>query len=162
MLYTRLVISRALMFLSAAPLRSCFILRKVLSVGFSVAVPSRSLLFFFRTRAVFDRDPWIVLFFAVMWLAVVAGCATPIPGIKVANIGPTHYCMNVEIMSYTDTAVIIPLINDTLIFIAITWRLWCNSSAPRTIKDGVRVVIFGNHLPAFSKAMLQDGQMYYL
>jgi len=137
-------------------------LKNFLAVGFSVAVPSTSLLFFFRVRAVFDRDPWIVYFFAILWLAVLVACATPIAAIRVAHIGPTNYCMNVDIMSYADTAVIVPLINDTLIFIAITLRLWYNSSAPRTVKDGVRVVIFGNHLPVFSRAILQDGQVYYL
>ena len=70
--------------------------------------------------------------------------------------------MTVEVKPYTAAAVVVPLINDTLIFIAITWRLHSNSSARRTINDGVRVLVFGNYLPAFSKAMLQDGQVYYL
>ncbi|KAF8815957.1 hypothetical protein BYT27DRAFT_7186449 [Phlegmacium glaucopus] len=145
-----------------APVPSCSSLRKSLEVLYCVAIPSTSLLFFFRTRAVFDRDPWIVAFFAVMWLAVFASCVTPIAGCNAENIGPTSYCMNIEIKSYTIAAAITPLVNDTLVFIAITWRLWCNSSAPRTIEDGTRVLIFGDYLPAFSKAMLQDGQAYYL
>ncbi|KAF8815956.1 hypothetical protein BYT27DRAFT_7128485 [Phlegmacium glaucopus] len=145
-----------------ASVPSCSVLKKVLAVVTCVAIPSTSLLFFFRTRAVFDRDPWIVGFFAFMWLAVFASCLTPIPGIKVANIGTTNYCMNVQIKTYAPAAAIVPLINDTLVFVSITWRLWCNSSARRTVKDGARVMIFGDYLPAFSKAMLQDGQAYYL
>ena len=98
-----------------------------------------------------------------MWLAVVAACVIPFVGVSAsANIGPTRYCMTVEIHSYAAAAIVVPLINDTLIFFAITWRLRCNSSARRTIKDSVRVLIFGDYLPAFSKAMLQDGQVYYL
>lgn len=148
--------------LSATPVPNCATLKKILEVVYCVAVSSTSLLFFFRTRAVFNRDPWIIFLFACLCLAVFGACVTPIIGVFTGNIGPTSYCMTVEVKPYTAAAVVVPLINDTLIFIAITWRLHSNSSARRTINDGVRVLVFGNYLPAFSKAMLQDGQVYYL
>jgi len=54
------------------------------------------------------------------------------------------------------------MINDTLVFLAITWRLFRNSYVPRTLRSGIRIVILGDYLPAFSKVLLKDGQAYYL
>lgn len=144
------------------PVPNCALLKKGLEAVYSVAVPATSLLFFFRTRAVFDGDQRTVVFFACMWLAVLGACTAPIVGVSAGNIGPTRYCLSDVAKPYAATAVVVPLINDTLIFIAITWCLWCNSTARRTVKDGIRVLVFGDYLPAFSKAMLQNGQAYYL
>ena len=33
---------------------------------------------------------------------------------------------------------------------------------PYTLESGIRLLIFGDYLPVFSKAFLQDGQAYYL
>jgi hypothetical protein len=145
-----------------APVNKCYQLEKSLGALFFFSVTSTSLLFFFRTRAVFDRNPWIVAFFAVLWLGVVAACVTVIVGVDGTNLDSTRYCIDGTVKPYVTTATIIPLINDTLVFFAITWRLSCNSFARPTLKDGLRVWIFGDYLPIFSKAMLQDGQAYYL
>jgi hypothetical protein len=104
----------------------------------------------------------VVAFFAILWLAVVAACVTVIVGVDGVNIGPTSYCIDGEVESYVTAATIIPLINDTLVFLAISWRLFTNSYARPTFKDGLRVLIFGDYMPMFSKAMLHDGQAYYL
>ena len=58
----------------------------------------------------------------------------------------------------------IPLIYDTLVFLAITWRLSRNSydPGPNTLESGIKFLIFGDYLPVFSKALLRDGQAYYL
>jgi len=129
---------------------------------YPLRVTSTSLLFFIRIRAVFDKNLWIVGFFTVLWLAVVGACLTVIIGVDGVNIGPTRYCIDGEVQSYVTTATVIPLINDTFVFLAITWRLFSNSYARPTFKDGLRVLIFGDYLPMFSKAMLHDGQAYYL
>jgi hypothetical protein len=147
---------------SVAPVNKCSQLDKSVGILFFFAVTSTSLLFFFRTRAVFDRNPWIVAFFAILWLAVVGACLTVIIGVNGVNIGSTRYCIEGSVKPFVTTAAIIPLINDTFVFLAITWRLADNSYARPTLKDGLRVLIFGDYLPKFSKAMLQDGQAYYL
>ena len=149
---------------TAAPVNACYQLEKIRGVLFFLSVTSTNLLFFFRTRAVFDMDPLIAAFFAVLWLSVVAACLTVISGVDGVNIGSTRYCIDGEVKLYVTMASIIPLINDTCVFLAISWRLFCNSYAPSrpTFKDGLRVLIFGDYLPMFSKAMLHDGQAYYL
>jgi len=145
-----------------APVNACYQLEKSLGVLFFFSVTSTSLLFFFRTRAVFDRNPWIVAFFAALWLAVVAACLTVIIGVDGVNIGSSRYCIDGEVKSYVTMATVIPLINDTCVFFAISLRLFYNSYAGPTLRDSLRVLIFGDYLPMFSKAMLHDGQAYYL
>ena len=104
----------------------------------------------------------IVAFFAALWLGVVAACLTVIIGVYGENIGLSKYCIDGGVKSYVTTATVIPLVNDTCVFLAISWRLFYNSYAPPTIEHGLRVLIFGDYLPMFSKAMLHDGQAYYL
>ena len=147
---------------TAAPVNTCYQLEKSLGVLFFLSVTSTFLLFFIRTRAVFDRNPWIVTFFAALWLAVVAACLTVIIGVDGVNIGPTRYCIDGEFKPYVTMATLTPLINDTCVFLAISFRLFCNSYARPTFKDGLRVFVFGDYLPMFSKTMLHDGQAYYL
>ena len=147
---------------TAAPVNACYQLEKSLGVLFFLSVTSTYLLFFIRTRAVFDMNPLIVAFFGALWLAVVAACLTVIIGVTGVNIGSTRYCIDGEVKSYVTMATVIPLVNDTCVFLAISFRLFCNSYARPTFKDGLRVLIFGDYLPMFSKAMLHDGQAYYL
>jgi hypothetical protein len=134
-------------------------------VFFCTTLVFSSLLFFFRTRAVFKSYPWVIAFFAGMWVAVLVGCLPfliyvfvgPPPPVE-SNI-PVH--LNTGINPYATAASIIPLINDTLVFLAISWRL---SYDPLSRLGGFRFtgMIFGDYLPVFSQALLRDGQIYYL
>ena len=126
-----------------------------------------SLLFFFRIRAVFDRNPWITAFFAGLWLAVLGGCLAYIVGaFKPVLVNPALnaaiICLKSGNNPFVSATIIIPLINDTLVFLAITWSLSRNSYEPYTLKSGLKFLIFGDYLPLFSKAFLRDGQAYYL
>ena len=140
-------------------------LGRTVVIFFSTAVVFTSLLYFFRTRAVFNRNRWIVAFFAGLWLAVLGGClAFVIDVFDAPTPAPnTHaFCIKENISPFVAAATIIPLINDTLTFLAVTWRLFCNSYVRRTLKNGIRLLVFGDYLPVFSKVLLQDGQAYYL
>jgi len=156
---------------SATPLPTCNVLGKILNIIYAFTIISSSLLFLFRTRAVFDRNPWVVAFFLGSWLVVVAGCMAYAVRLDEAKIRPgPGFCEVLGLVQpfaglvqpFLAAATIIPLVNDTLVFLAITWCLCCNSSASHTLKDGIRVLVFGDYLPVFTKALLQDGQAYYL
>jgi hypothetical protein len=133
-----------------------------MAVMFAIGVPSTALLFFFRARAVFALNQLAIAFFGVLWLGVLGGCLTTIPGLTGENIGPTPYCITGEIKLYSTAGAITPLINDTIMFFAISWRLWTNTWARRTVKNGFRAMVFGEYLPAFTRSLLQDGQIYFL
>ena len=143
----------------------CIILERLVVTFYCAAVIFTSLLFFFRTRAVFNAYPWMVAFFAGLWLAVLGGCVAlivnifePIP----ESASGIPLCIKPGMDPFVAASTIIPLINDTLVFLAISWRLSRNSYYPDTLESGIRLLIFGDYLPVFSKALLQDGQAYYL
>jgi hypothetical protein len=136
-------------------------------IFYCAALVFASLLFFFRTRAVFNRNPWVTAFFAGLWLAVLGGCLAyhvdvfePVLANPASNT--TAMCGRLGIDPYAAEITIIPLIYDTLVFLAVTWRLSRNSYDPYTFKSGIKNLIFCDHLPVFSKALLRDGQAYYL
>ncbi|KAF9043113.1 hypothetical protein BJ165DRAFT_1529231 [Panaeolus papilionaceus] len=149
-------------FETAAITFDCARFEKIVCALYPVAIPATALLFFFRVKAVFDRNQLVVAFFAFMWLAVLAGCLTVTQGVTGVNIGPTKYCLNFSLKDYVSAAAIIPLINDTFVFLAISWRLMTNTHVDYDIRSGVKTLMFGEYLPAFSKTLFQDGQAYYL
>ncbi|KAF8898069.1 hypothetical protein CPB84DRAFT_1748075 [Gymnopilus junonius] len=123
---------------------NCPRFEKIVCALFPIAIPATSLLFFFRVRAVFDGNKYVIAFFAFTWLAVLGGCITVTRGVTGINIA------------------IIPLVNDTLVFLAISFRLMTNTHVDLNLKSGVKTVLSGAYLPAFSKTLFQDGQIYYL
>jgi len=99
-----------------------------------------------------------------MWLSVVGGTLTTPFTTTVQNLGPTKYCIETALKSFISVSTITPAVYDTFVFAAITWKVASNSYADeQTGQVGLlRSAIFGKYLPAFSKGLLQDGQIYYL
>ena len=148
---------------------TCLMLERLAIVFCCAVLVFTSLLFFFRTRAVFDRNTWVTAFFAGLWLAVLgvslALIVDTLESVPVNSVSKaTAVCLRVWSSFYrvAEATTIIALINDTLVFVAITWRLSRNSYDPYTLRSGVKFLIFGDHLPVFSKVLLRDGQAYYL
>ncbi|PPQ64454.1 hypothetical protein CVT24_008464 [Panaeolus cyanescens] len=138
---------------------------KIISIGFPIAVSCTSFLFLLRFKAIFNGNKYIVALFICLWIAVVLSTLTGIFGISGVNIGPTEYCATDRFENYVAAAVIVPLVYDTMVFVAISWRLMkeflVEDPAIHTI-SGVKALVFGDYLPAFSRSLLQDGQVYYL
>ncbi|PPR04489.1 hypothetical protein CVT24_013098 [Panaeolus cyanescens] len=151
----------ALTILETAPVDNCYRIRWI-QILFPLAIPFTSLLFFLRVQALYDRNKWVVGFFGILWLSVLGGCITPIFGIRGSNIGITKYCINSSLEPYVSAAAITPFINDTLVFIATTYRLMQNAHAEEGLKNKAKVAFLGHKLPVLSKALLLDGQAYYL
>lgn len=136
----------------------------------AVSISSTAFLFFMRIRAIYANNKYVVLFFFLSWLAVVGGCVfeTQNGGKKVqlASIpSPGTYCIyspDLNFISLVTSMTTIPMVNDTLIFVAITWRLMQNAHVKVNLRNGIRVMILGHYLPAFSRALLKDGQVYFL
>ena len=150
---------------------TCVIVEIVVAFFYSATIVSTSLLFFFRTRALFETYPWVVAFFAVLWLAVLGGCLAyfvnilgPTPVDPTSN---TPTCLKPGMKPFVGAATIICMINDTFVFLAISWRLSLISYNNRHVtthvfNSSIRFLIFGDYLPVFSKVLLKDGQAYYL
>jgi len=157
-------ISLTFRFIQAAPLGNCHEVASGILWFYPLQMSCTALLFFFRVRAMCHDTKWATPFFFVMWLGVTVA-STPSAYLNtITNLGPTAYCIGKVLPKYAIVVSILPFVNDTLIFVAITMKLAGSqdtSCAPRR-GSWIRVVLFGEYLPNFSKAMLRDGQVYYL
>lgn len=104
------------------------------------------------------------MFFTLCWL-ILAGCyvrdaALAVP--EIVHVGDSHHCSitlhgRVGGLSYTAIA-----LYDTAVFMAISWRLSFHSETADDWKSRLMSVISGNGLYKWSRALLRDGQLYYL
>jgi hypothetical protein len=62
---------------------------------------------------------------------------------------------------YVSASVIIPLVYDTAVFVAITYRLAASPYALTSTEGGFWKALAGNYLPGLSRLLLKDGQSYY-
>ena len=97
-----------------------------------------------------------------MWLSVAGVSITAPQNLVTSSIGSTKYCVDVTVKSFALVCIVIPFINDTLVLLAVTIGLGMHARIEPKLKQGIRTVMYGDYLPAFSRAMLRDNQMYYL
>ncbi|PPQ94182.1 hypothetical protein CVT25_003819 [Psilocybe cyanescens] len=151
---------------STAPLKTCEQFLLAVYILMTISISTTSLLFVFRVRAIYIGNKYIASFFGLMWLAVVASFMATMQGLDALlesnESGSLTYCATRRISRYVALNFVMPLVHDTLVFLAISWRLTTNSIQHSNVKNGVRAMVFGDYMPAFSRALLQDGQMYYL
>ncbi|KAF7289453.1 hypothetical protein HMN09_01339300 [Mycena chlorophos] len=139
------------------PLQYCELAITLTEVFWAIAVASTSFLFFLRARAIFNGNPWLISIFFCLWLSV-AGTAAIVPTtVHAVNVGLTAYCIDDSISPAAVSLGITPLLYHTVIFLAISWHLSRHSWS-----GDFRTFFTGKSLPSFSKALLKDGQFYYL
>lgn len=101
-------------------------------------------------------------FYFVLWLGVVGG-SFPLPfGVAAGSIGPTSYCLDTGLKPYTSAAVITPLIRDTLVFLAMSYRLLCNTRGEVTLRRRLDSFWSQDHLPKITAILMKDNQRYYM
>lgn len=169
---------------SVASVSGCQALLYSLGVFFIISLPSTSLLFFLRLRAVFSESKVVVYLFGVLWLAVLAvsplymvnlqGCKSPPLRIKpiqmqkclsvimlTAEIPFTRRCNITFAEEYSVTPLILASLHDTFIFFAISFRLVVTSVEAVSFRTGLQTFFQGRGLHNVSKSLLQSGQIYY-
>ncbi|KAJ3793872.1 hypothetical protein GGU11DRAFT_690906 [Lentinula aff. detonsa] len=121
-----------------------------------------SLLFLLRVSAVYKESIVVRMFFGLLWLGVVGGSLSVPLGIGGAHIGPTMACINTTVKQITELSIIMPMINDSAVFAAITYRILQYSVYEEGRSARIRA-FFGwrKMLPTFSRNLLQGGQHYY-
>ncbi|KAF9475472.1 hypothetical protein BDN70DRAFT_840892 [Pholiota conissans] len=145
-----------------APTGHCAAFEKITDAWYPISLGFSALLFFLRVRAIYNRNRIVVAFFFVLWLGLVA-CTMFIPiGVSGDNVPGTNMCEDADVPISAYAAIIAPLVHDTLVFMAISWRLVQNAHVQMNVKEGFKVAVFGEYLPKFTKGLLLDGQRYYL
>ncbi len=149
--------------------RNCIPSSIIVTTSSSVAFACTALLFFFRLRAVYNRNRIIVTIFFVLWLALPI-LSTVLPFQTKSRFYqpisiPAEYCSS-EILNVREIVFLMQLatlIYDTLVFIAISRRLWKLSYVnPSGHQERMELLFLGKHLPASTRSLYLDGQMYYL
>ncbi|KAF8160246.1 hypothetical protein K438DRAFT_1619544 [Mycena galopus ATCC 62051] len=148
---------------STYPAGRCRPFDLALGVLYPIAIPSTSLLFFFRVRAIYGCTRAVTTVFGLMWIAVLA-TSTIVPiAIRGVNIESTSYCIVGRVASYTGAVGLTPGLFDTAVFLAISYRLVGNTHVEYpSLKQMARAFITGAYLPSFSKSLFIDGQIYYM
>jgi len=144
-----------------APLPNCAALRFVEGAFFEVAVPATSLLFFFRVKAIYNHSRYITAFFGIIWLAIAGVSILIMLGITGERIPYTRRCREGLAHTYTTVPIMLTGVNDTLVFLAISYRMVSISMVNSTWSARARSFIRGDGLHHLSKALLQSGQVYY-
>ncbi|KAJ7802552.1 hypothetical protein B0H13DRAFT_1672156 [Mycena leptocephala] len=147
------------------PVGRCQEFERALIILYPIVIPSTSLLFFYRVRAIYAGSAGsqtVTVLFSLLWLAELAGCIGVVFSTGATSIGPTRYCILSQLAPYSAAACITQSIFDTGVFVAISYRLASNAYVDHDWRDKFRVFFRGAYLPYLSRAMLVDGQMYYM
>lgn len=136
--------------------------RHLITVTNIVIMPTASGLFFIRLIAVYSHDKYIVILFGFCWLAVLGIFSyISIEGMaRCAGVNRSDaQCFMIQ---PTDAWVYIATaIYDTLMYLAISWRLASMATVNRW-QDRLKSFVTGAGLGWLSKVLLQGGQVYYL
>ncbi|KAJ7434706.1 hypothetical protein FB451DRAFT_1063145 [Mycena latifolia] len=144
-----------------APVGNCPSLTLAIGWCFAAAVPATASLFFFRIAAVFNANKPVVLFFLVAWIATL-GSSLLVPfAVFGGHIASTPRCINTAVKPFGAAGTIANACTDTLVFVALSWRLTFNGTSPG-LSGRSQSFVRGKGLPRLSKLLLQSGQLYYL
>ncbi|KAF5372173.1 hypothetical protein D9758_004996 [Tetrapyrgos nigripes] len=146
----------------------------IIGVTSHLSMASTTLLFFFRVSALYHSHPYIRAIFFSFWIITVG--LTSVANLLYTDVatlslpGMQTQCVPLK---FQRIFALIPalaiLLHDTLVFLAISYKLYMNahlaesSSNARGLGSRTGAFFFpGKKLPAFSRALLKDGQVYYL
>ncbi|KAJ7687161.1 hypothetical protein B0H17DRAFT_1013187 [Mycena rosella] len=149
------------------PLQACNTAYVAFSAFYPIGVSASAFLFFFRVRAIYGGDRLVTAIFGFLWLAVLGSSLTiPFGGGTAVKLEDPSECIltRVDVFMYVGASGIILTVHDTLVFFAISYRLLSDfgQMQQQTWGTQLKMLFSGAHLPAFSKALFADGQMYYM
>ena len=166
---------------TVAPIDNCDTLRYMQGIFFEIGGPATSFLFFVRVRAIYNNSKIVTTFFGVLWLSI-AGLGLllifgitgreyqivvlryhPCDNILVDRIPYTRRCAEGNSnFAFSAVPVILTAVFDTLVFLAISYKMVSISMAGNNWSAQVRSFFRGDGLHHLSKSLLRSGQAYYL
>ncbi|TFK38695.1 hypothetical protein BDQ12DRAFT_97634 [Crucibulum laeve] len=142
----------------------CQALLAFICVSIILTVSMTSMLFLLRVTAVYHDNKVAIRLFVFLWLAVSSmPILTPVILLEV-HAGTTQQC-NIAVPSNgkaIECLAILLLINDTVIFLAISYRVLKFPLIDYSLKSWAKVFFDKGSLPIVSRLLLQSGQYYYL
>ncbi|KAJ6465729.1 hypothetical protein C8R45DRAFT_877293, partial [Mycena sanguinolenta] len=146
---------------ATGPVKNCNALVLGYSICLVLSQTTTAMLFFLRVAAVWHPSKVAYVVFSLLWIGVLgAGITAPL-GLRGAHIGPSTLCIITAVPVDIEVAVIMPLINDTAIFLAINYRILAHTIVADSFLARLRIFFGGNGLSALSQALLRGGQHFY-
>ena len=131
----------------------------------TIAVIGETGLCYLRIVAVYRPYPYVLGFFALTYLSVVAMSCTLFKTFGAKPIGPTQYCQETVQGVFGIPTLIVLFVNDSLIYIAIAYRIYnvfLTYDFNATFKRKCAIILFGASLPIGHKFILLESQLYCL
>ncbi|KZP29583.1 hypothetical protein FIBSPDRAFT_1038876 [Athelia psychrophila] len=145
------------------PVSDCHALSKIFAAFLQLTLHSNNLLFFYRVRAVYSNSLRVTLFFGLCYMVVLVTCVFVPSTLNAIHIGPTEYCVESETKPWiASLATICNVVNDTLVFLAISYRIAFTSIGSADRRSALQRFFRGDGAPRVFKELLQNGQLYYL
>ncbi|KAJ6454683.1 hypothetical protein C8R45DRAFT_760250, partial [Mycena sanguinolenta] len=148
--------------LQVAPVENCNALLLGFGISSVLTQTATATLFFLRVTAVWYPSKIAYAGFAILLLAVPAGGIIIPLRTRGAHIGPTMQCITTVVPGTLEVAGIVPLINDTAVFLAINYRILAHTIGADSSTARLRVFFGGKGLSTLTRALLQSGQHFYL
>jgi hypothetical protein len=113
-------------------------------------------------RAVYCKNRIVTIIFGFLLLAV-TGVYLMVPiGIRATHIPGTERCIELPEKTYYAAPGLVNAGYDTLVFIAISFRILSFSLAGENLSSRARSFFRGDGLTHLSQSLLKGGQLYYL
>ncbi|KZP14905.1 hypothetical protein FIBSPDRAFT_1048554 [Athelia psychrophila] len=148
---------------SLAPAENCLVLAVMLGTCAVMSLSFTSLLFLLRVRAVYLGSRYVTALFGAFWIVTISvniALTTKVDAGHDPSPAADGACIMTGIQSVS-----LPLasifVNDTLIFLAISYRLTANAVTDGGLHARLLTIFKGRGLYSLSRSLLQTGQLYY-
>ncbi|KAJ7895659.1 hypothetical protein B0H14DRAFT_2558706 [Mycena olivaceomarginata] len=132
------------------PIPNCQAAMIVFNCGLLFASSASSFLFFLRVRAVYSGRPLVTWIFGFLWVCVVGAAITVPIGIKAIKVGGS-LCLVSKVPAYAGAAATVLMVNDTLVVLAISYRLLTNTHRDNAgVGERLRAFFSGANLHAIT------------
>ncbi|KZP11651.1 hypothetical protein FIBSPDRAFT_1050579 [Athelia psychrophila] len=136
---------------------------KIFGVCAALSIASTSFLFLLRVRTVYLRSTRITVVFGTLWLVSVAFTTGLITKLHAKHLSLNGYpgCSTTKATPIAWLLAPI-LLNDTSVFLAITYRLTADAATKSTWRSQLLSIVKGKGLYSLSRSLMRTGQLYYL
>ncbi|KZP14265.1 hypothetical protein FIBSPDRAFT_1048909 [Athelia psychrophila] len=129
----------------------------------SVASASTSFLFYLRVRGVYLQSRTITILFGALWVVTtsVGICFTALEVRGAKRVLYSAHCTNATV-EYNSIPITMAFVHDTMVFLAISYRLAADAVAAADWRSRVLSIVTGKGLFSLSRSLMKGGQLYYL
>ncbi|KAG6329308.1 hypothetical protein ID866_9782 [Astraeus odoratus] len=145
------------------PITNCGLLLTIAAAFQVISSTTASYLFLKRVHTIYCRNKIVTRVFSFLWLVGVGmSCAVFYGAFQDhIEIADTKHCFREKGSSVLSVAFMDPILFDTLVYIAITWKI-LTTHHPEPRQSCWKTFLRGEALPRISRALLQSGQQYHL